>query len=308
MLLPCQIESLPSDLLASRESSVARTPAYSLKATRRLWADEFPTGGRSIPPMIAPVPDAVAFCIRGPIARSDLPGLCERVCTWLTARAADIIVCDVVGVDPDAVAVDALARLHVAAGRYGCKVRLRHASDELLELVAFMGLLDVLPERAMTDESAERRRSQERNKRILGGSMPSNLSRKLFVNLAVGNLERSVEFFTELGFTFNPRFTDEHATCMIVSDEAFVMLLTGPRFKDFTKKELCDSTTSTEAILALSAESREEADALADRALVVGGAPANDPIDMGFMYGRSFQDPDGHLWEVFWIDPDALVQ
>ncbi len=131
-------------------------------------------------------------------------------------------------------------------------------------------------------------------------------SRKIFVNLAVKDLGRSVDFFTQLGFSFDPRFTDEQATCMIISDEAFVMLLVESRFKDFTKKEVSDSTTHTEAILALSAESREQVDELADKALAVGGQPANDPMDHGFMYGRSFQDPDGHLWEVLWMDPSQL--
>ena len=135
--------------------------------------------------------------------------------------------------------------------------------------------------------------------------MSTNTSRKLFVNLAVEDLDRSVEFFTALGFTFNPQFTDENATCMIVSDEAFVMLLVKKRFGDFTKKELADPTTHTEAILALSAESREQVDELADKALAAGGSPANDPIEMGFMYGRSFQDLDGHMWELIWMDPSS---
>lgn len=136
--------------------------------------------------------------------------------------------------------------------------------------------------------------------------MASTTSRKIFVNLAVADLDKSVEFFTKLGFTFDPRFTDENATCMIVSDEAFVMLLVESRFKDFTKKDLCDPRTHTEAIVAVSAENREQVDELADRAVEAGAAPANDPIDMvGFMYGRSFQDLDGHLWEVLWMDPSA---
>jgi predicted lactoylglutathione lyase len=134
------------------------------------------------------------------------------------------------------------------------------------------------------------------------------MARKIFVNVAVEDLDRSVDFFTKLGFTFDPRFTDETATCMIVSGEAFVMLLVESKFKEFTKKELVDSTTHTEAILALSAESREGVDELADTALEAGGAPANDPMDYGFMYGRSFQDPDGHIWEVMWMDPSALEQ
>ena len=136
--------------------------------------------------------------------------------------------------------------------------------------------------------------------------MATNSSRKIFVNLAVKNLDTSVAFFTKLGFAFDPRFTDEQATCMIVSDEAFVMLLVRNRFQDFTEKEIADSTTHTEAIMALSAESREQVDELANRALEIGGAPASDPIDQGFMYSRSFQDPDGHIWELVWMDPAAL--
>ena len=135
--------------------------------------------------------------------------------------------------------------------------------------------------------------------------MAAATSRQIFVNLAVKDLNRSVEFFTKLGFAFDPRFTDEQATCMIVSDEAFVMLLVESRFRDFTKKTIIDSATATEAILALTAESREQVDELADKALAAGGSPANDPMEMDFMYGRSFNDPDGHLWEVFWMNPSA---
>ena len=138
--------------------------------------------------------------------------------------------------------------------------------------------------------------------------MASGASRKIFVNLPVKDLGRSVEFFTKLGFSFDPRFTDEQAACMIVSDEAFVMLLVENRFKDFTKKQVADSRTHTEAIVALTADGREGVDELADKALEAGGSPANEPIEMDFMYGRSFQDPDGHLWEVFWMNPSALAE
>lgn len=139
--------------------------------------------------------------------------------------------------------------------------------------------------------------------------MGQNGSRMIFVNLPVKNLDTSVDFFTKLGFSFDPRFTDETATQMIVSDDAFVMLLVEDRFKDFTKKELVDATTHTEVIMALSSESREGVDKLADKALEVGGTRANDALEMGdFMYSRSFQDPDGHLWEVVWMDPAALEQ
>ena len=130
--------------------------------------------------------------------------------------------------------------------------------------------------------------------------------RKMFVNLPVKDLTRSVDFFTGLGFTFDPAFTDEQATCMVVSDEAFVMLLVEPRFEDFATKDISDASSSTEVIIAVSASSREEVDHLADTALATGGSPAKDPMDMGFMYGRSFSDLDGHSWEVMWMDPQAV--
>jgi predicted lactoylglutathione lyase len=133
-------------------------------------------------------------------------------------------------------------------------------------------------------------------------------SRKMFVNLAVKDLDASVEFFTKLGFEFDPRFTDETATCMLVGEDAYVMLLAESKFKEFTKKDVADSRTQIEAIVALAGESRNEVDALADKALAIGGSPANDPSDLGFMYGRSFQDPDGHQWEIFWMDPVAVEQ
>jgi predicted lactoylglutathione lyase len=137
--------------------------------------------------------------------------------------------------------------------------------------------------------------------------MATATSRTLFVNLGVRDLEASIEFFTKLGFAFDPRFTDEQATCLILSEEAFVMLLVADRFKEFTTKALCDAGTHTEAILAVSADSREQVDALVDTALDSGGRPANEPMNHGFMYGRSFQDVDGHLWEVIWMDPNALI-
>ncbi len=132
------------------------------------------------------------------------------------------------------------------------------------------------------------------------------MSHKIFVNLPVEDLAQSIEFFRQLGFEFNPQFTDETATCMIVSDEAFVMLLVESRFKDFTSKDICDSSSQAEAIFALSADTREEVDELVDKAVAAGGQLANDPIDEGVMYGRSFDDIDGHSWEVFWMDPAAV--
>jgi len=123
-------------------------------------------------------------------------------------------------------------------------------------------------------------------------------SRKLFVNLPVRELERSVQFFTRLGFRFDPRFTDASATCMIVSEEAFVMLLVAERFKGFTSKQLCDTSKHTEALFALTATSRTEVDELVHRAIDAGGTHAQPPQDHGFMYAWSFYDLDGHHWEV----------
>jgi uncharacterized protein len=129
--------------------------------------------------------------------------------------------------------------------------------------------------------------------------------RKLFVNLAVRDLAKSKAFFGALGFGFNPKFTDENAACMIVSDECSVMLLTEPFFKGFTKREVCDTTKQNEALLALSCDSRAEVDELVRQALAAGGQHAMPPTNHGFMYGWSFYDLDGHHWEVFWMDPAA---
>ena len=137
--------------------------------------------------------------------------------------------------------------------------------------------------------------------------MTTPRQRMIFVNLPVKDLARTVEFFTQLGFTFNPQFTDDHATCMIISDQAFVMLLDEGRFKDFTPKQLTDARTHTEVLLALSADSKEQVDELVKKALAAGGSPANDAMDHGFMYNWSFQDPDGHIWEVVWMNPDAVM-
>lgn len=134
------------------------------------------------------------------------------------------------------------------------------------------------------------------------------MARMLIPNLAVEDLDRAKAFFAELGFTFDERFTDETAASMVVNEHASVMLLTRSKFGEFTTRPLVDSTTHTEAIIALSADSREEVDALAEKALEHGGTPAKEPMDFGFMYGRSFNDPDGHHWEIFWMDPAALEE
>ena len=138
--------------------------------------------------------------------------------------------------------------------------------------------------------------------------MPATPSRMLFVNLPVRDLKRSVEFFTKLGFTFNPQFTDDKATCMILSEQAFVMLLVDERFKDFTQKQICDTRTHTEGLFAISASSRAEVDELVNGAIAAGGTHAVEKIDQGFMYGWSFYDLDGHHWEVMWMDPAAFAK
>lgn len=132
------------------------------------------------------------------------------------------------------------------------------------------------------------------------------MSRELFVNLPVRDLDRSKEFFTKLGFEFNPQFTDSTAACMIFNDMAYAMLITEKRFLDFVAKKVSDPRASTEKLVAFSAPSRAEVDRIADLALASGGSPATDPVDHGFMYYRTFFDPDGHHWEVMWMDPAAV--
>ena len=134
------------------------------------------------------------------------------------------------------------------------------------------------------------------------------MSTKIFVNLPVKQLPKSMEFFTKLGFKFNSQFTDETAACMVVSDDIFVMLLTEAKFKTFTPKEICDATKSTEVLTALSCENREKVDELVRKAVAAGGATYSDPKDYGFMYQHGFQDPDGHIWELIYMDPSAVQQ
>ena len=134
------------------------------------------------------------------------------------------------------------------------------------------------------------------------------MATKIFVNLPVQDLERSIAFFTELGFAFNPQFTDETAACMIVSDDIFVMLLTEAKFKEFTPKPICDATKNTEVLVSLSRESRDAVDDLVRKALGAGGTSYAEPKDYGFMFQHGFQDPDGHIWELIYMDPKAVQQ
>jgi uncharacterized protein len=132
------------------------------------------------------------------------------------------------------------------------------------------------------------------------------MARKIFINIPVKDLKRSVDFFTGLGFSFNPQFTDENATCMIINDDASVMLLVSKYFEGFVRKPISDATTQTEVLLAVGAESRAAVDELVEKALATGGKPAKETMDHGFMYVRTFYDPDGHHWEVAWMDPNAM--
>lgn len=131
---------------------------------------------------------------------------------------------------------------------------------------------------------------------------------QIFVNLPVKDLSKTIAFFTQIGFEFNPQFTDDNATCMIISEHIFAMLLVEDYFKTFIKKEIVDASKSTEVIVALAVDNREEVDAIVQRALDAGAATYNDPMDHGFMYQRSFQDINGHLWEIFHMDPSAINQ
>ena len=130
---------------------------------------------------------------------------------------------------------------------------------------------------------------------------------KLFVNIPVSDLQRSIRFFESLGFAFNTHFTDATATCMLVGEDAYFMLLTRERFAGFSKRPLGDARAETSALFALSVNSRAEVDEMVRKAVAAGGAHAVEPQDHGFMYGWSFYDIDGHHWEVLWMDP-AHVQ
>jgi predicted lactoylglutathione lyase len=133
------------------------------------------------------------------------------------------------------------------------------------------------------------------------------MTTKMFVNLPVKDLGKSVKFFSALGFKFNPQFTDENATCMIVSEESFVMLLVENYFKTFTPKPVSDARKSTEVLICLSRDSREAVDEIVSKA-VAGGASTPAPAkDHGFMYQHGFEDLDGHLWEVAYMNMEAFA-
>jgi len=132
------------------------------------------------------------------------------------------------------------------------------------------------------------------------------MNTRIFVNLPVRKLSKSMAFFRKLGFTFNPRFTDETAACMIVSEDIFVMLLTEEKFRTFTPNEICDAKKSTEVLVCLTRESRDAVDKMVRKAVAAGGSTFRDPQDYGFMYEHGFQDLDGHIWELICMEPGAV--
>lgn len=132
------------------------------------------------------------------------------------------------------------------------------------------------------------------------------MATKVFINLPVKDLGKSMDFFTNLGFTFNPQFTDEKAACMVVSDTIFVMLLTESYFQTFTRKKLCDATAATEVLIALDSNSREEVIQTINKAQAHGAQLYAEPQDHGRMYQHSFADLDGHQWEFVYMDESQL--
>ncbi|RFA07888.1 glyoxalase [Subtercola boreus] len=127
----------------------------------------------------------------------------------------------------------------------------------------------------------------------------------IFVNLPVDDLEASKAFYTALGYTLNPNFSDEKAACVVLSDSVYIMLLVKPYFSTFTDREVVDPRSQVGSLNSLGVDSREEVDRFAERAVAAGGAELNEPQDFGFMYSRDIEDPDGHGWQIMWMDPVA---
>jgi len=131
------------------------------------------------------------------------------------------------------------------------------------------------------------------------------MSRQIYVNLPIKNMERSKAFFGALGFSFNPQFTNEQGACMVITETIYVMLLVEPFFQTFTKKQIADAGKTTEVLICLSCASRAEVDELVRKAIAASASTPNAPQDHGFMYGHGFQDLDGHIWELMYMDPNA---
>ena len=132
------------------------------------------------------------------------------------------------------------------------------------------------------------------------------MSIKMFVNLPVKDLDASMTFYRALGFTFNPHFTDATAAAMVISDENYAMLLTHAKFVSFTSRPIPDAKLTTGVLVALALENKASVDAMLDKAISAGGTEPRPTADHGFMYQRTFEDPDGHTWEPFWMDPKAI--
>ena len=131
------------------------------------------------------------------------------------------------------------------------------------------------------------------------------MTRQIFVNLPIANMERSKAFFSALGFTFNPQFTNEQGACMVIAENIYAMLLVKPFFQTFIDTDIADATRVTEVLTCLSCDSRAEVDELVKKAVAAGGKPHRQPQDHGFMYGHGFHDLDGHVWELVYMDPNA---
>jgi uncharacterized protein len=129
----------------------------------------------------------------------------------------------------------------------------------------------------------------------------------IFVNLPVADLAAAKAFYEAIGAVNNPAFTDETAACMVFSESIHVMLLTHDKFAQFTPKRIADARETSEVLVCVSEESREAVDAITEKALAAGGREPRGKQDYGFMYGRSFEDPDGHIWESMWMDMDAFT-
>jgi predicted lactoylglutathione lyase len=132
------------------------------------------------------------------------------------------------------------------------------------------------------------------------------MTTQIFVNLPIKNMERSQAFFKALGYSFNPQFTNDQGACMVVSETIYVMLLVEPFFQTFTGKPIADAKKSTEVLVCLSCESRSAVDDMVRKARAAGGAVPRQPQDHGFMYAHGFEDLDGHIWEVVYMDPNAV--
>jgi uncharacterized protein len=148
-----------------------------------------------------------------------------------------------------------------------------------------------------------RRTVRDGSKQIAKGA---HMAKKIFVNLPVRDLRKSMDFFAKLGFVFNSQLTDTTAACMSISEDIYVMLLTENKFKTFTPKQICDATKSTEVLVCLSSASRDEVNEMVRKAVAAGGTIYKQPEDHGFMYGHGFQDLDGHIWELAFMEPSAI--